>query len=118
MGFKLSTGGSPDSMCGFLSSDSGEENLNDLSSSFGGKFSFPPEKRRASVAVDSFGERRWMRNCEEVRMAFRVSEGNLTLKETMGSGWRVTVLNEETVIPLNAESGVELGSVDVMIATG
>lgn len=51
-------------------------------------------------------------------MAFRVSEGNLTLKETMGSGWRVTVLNEETVIPLNAESGVELGSVDVMIATG
>lgn len=123
--FKLRTGGSPVSSrgcccccCWFGSPGSGEENLKDLSSSFRGKFSFPPEKRRARVAVDSVGERRWIRNWEEERMAFRVSEGTLTLKETIGSGVRVTVLNEDTVMPRNAVSRGELGSVDVIIATG
>ena len=58
-------------------------------------------------------------------MAFRVSDGRRTLNETTGSGVRVTVLNEETVIPRNDDDAIwllllsfEVGSVDVIIATG
>lgn len=51
-------------------------------------------------------------------MALYVSEGVFTLKETTGLGTRVTVLNDETVMPRKAEDWVEFGSVDVIIATG
>ena len=43
-----------------------------------------------------------MRNLCEDNRAVRVSEGRRTLNEMMGSGFRVTVLKEETVMPLYA----------------
>lgn len=52
-----------------------------------------------------------------------VSEGRLTLKEITGSGVRVTVLKEETVMPRKECEGmllllVEEGSVAVIMETG
>lgn len=57
-----------------------------------------------------------------------VSEGRLTLKEITGSGVRVTVLKEETVMPRKEGGGMLLllvvvlgedeGSVAVIIETG
>ena len=55
-------------------------------------------------------------------MAFSVSDGLRTLNDTTGSGVRVTVLNEETVIPRKDSCTLPppllLGSVDVIMATG
>lgn len=46
------------------------------------------------------GESKWTRNRPEDCRAASVSEGCRTLNVIIGEGWRVTVLKEETVIPL------------------
>lgn len=80
---------------------------------------FPLEKSRARVAVAGVGARRWTRNRPEARSALSVSDGRRTLNDITGSGVRVTVLNEETVIPRKeVVSGEAVGSVAVMMATG
>jgi hypothetical protein len=80
---------------------------------------FPLEKSLARVAVAGLGARRCTRNRPEASSALSVSEGRRTLNDMTGSGVRVTVLNEETVIPRkDVVSAGPVGSVAVMTATG
>lgn len=65
------------------------------------------------------GASRCTRNRFDASNALSVSEGRRTLKEIMGVGERVTVLNEETVIPRKEDVSVApVGSVAVIMATG
>lgn len=112
------SGGAPDSFV-VLPDDGGDgENSNSPSPLEMRRLALPLENSRASFAVAALGASRWTRNQPELCSAFRVSEGRFTLKETTGSGERVTVLKEDTVIPRNAFGPVFLQSVAVMIATG
>ena len=80
---------------------------------------FPFEKSRARVAVSGPGASRWTRKRPDARSAVSVSEGRRTLNEIIGVGERVTVLNEDTVIPRNEDvSALPVGSVAVIMATG
>lgn len=78
-------------------------------------FSFPLENSLASCAVSGFGASRCTKKRPDDWIAFNVSDGRLTLNETTGWGWSVTVLNEDAVIPRNftgdtleEDSGVDL----------
>jgi hypothetical protein len=63
------------------------------------KFSFPQEKSRANRAVAAVGASRCTRNRPDDFSAFNVSDGLRTLNATTGSGKRVTVLKDDTVMP-------------------
>lgn len=80
---------------------------------------FPLEKSLARVAVAGLEESKCTRNRPDSANALSVSEGRRTLKEMTGSGWSVTVLKEETVIPRKeVVLAGPVGSVAVMMATG
>lgn len=78
---------------------------------------FPFVNPWATFAPDCVADRTCMRNCRDWRIASNVRDGLRILNDIIGVGVRVTVVNEDTVIPLKFEVEEEAGPPVLVVAT-
>ena len=90
-------------------------------SSWKGEEAFPLANLEAISIASEVSLNKWTLKISELRIASNVEEIFRILKDTTGSGHKVTVLKEDTVAPLHPSgppSGLTDISVAVMTATG
>lgn len=78
---------------------------------------FPFVKTSATVAPDFVADKICIRNCLDLDIAFSVCEGFRILKVTIGNGVKVSVVNEDTVMPLKLRGVPRSAGGDVDVAT-
>jgi hypothetical protein len=69
-----------------------------------GPIPLPFAKARATLAPDLVADKICIKNCFDSDMAASVREGFRILKVTIGEGVRVSVVKDDTVMPLELES--------------
>jgi hypothetical protein len=78
---------------------------------------FPFVKLWATLAPDFVADRMCMRNCRDCRIASNVRDGLRMLKVIIGVGVRVTVVKDDTVMPLKFEVEEAAGPPVLVVAT-